>query len=1599
MPSKLDFNSTKRFRDFILSKTLQVPNGPQTFTEDNYTYKNLSDLPNIDPGTVEDNRSNRLTEIKNSNTYKPDEFFIVEDLSLLPRRANLKLYWNGTPYFTPQKHNLIGIMSNSSYDTESELFKFAASYIRDKNQKGPVYARIQQNLEAYAGKVRILDALAGNTSTALNILTGREPLVEKNNKITVGKNLLGKGIDFLQTVAGVEFPFSEIPGDYLTNPANPINYRPEAKNELNRTLQDLTGALGSLIGIQRRPKLTRKPSDLFIEYMGDGQKSALYNNISYSKYGPNYTTTARSQNTSKIFNFIDNFGEGVKNILGLEAPNKNAYIGDDRGNDVYYAMNDFNDRPVRSNYYLSYLFDPVQATLFQRTTSIIDGGYFGGNLTWISTKSKNKIGANNKEFNSLEGSKFDNTRSTNFTFRDGSILSTTQEILESLPLDGSSSRSHVANVIDQTSRVFKDGDLMLSRGSAIKYVDQFNNEETGVEYCRVWTKDRSYMNYSDTMRKGGLLRKFKSSVLDNPWNLNIYPNSNGKAGDDAFNTSTNIVKDGKNGKDTFYAKKYMFSIENLAWKTSKIEGFTYDDLPACEKGANGGRVMWFPPYDLKVSETNGASWSQNEFLGRPEPVYTYKNTTRNGNISFKIIVDHPSILNLLVREHFQNMSDREADNYINAFFAGCQDLDFYDLVTKYSTLNQKQLKTIQQYLEYYNPPTQQNKQPDAVINSISQDVLEENPIDVPGVNGANTPTPKAQEYETIKKDPVTVSLYFYNDLPSGNLLYTDLDYTSLYNQYKSYKANYLNKLNLGLNKLFKIIPIPQIKHSDFKILFPNEDVKLVTTQAKVTELKNKIIEQVNTQFTKLDENYTSLNSKYTEIKEALDGGKVGDIKINMLSITSPIADENYNLNLSYRRSYSIIRDIIKKLIKEGTFFDFNKIKWQNIVNTTTTNSTEKNIIVPLKDLGYTSLEGNLTFVYIKNLGETYSDGEINCTNVKLIKNNTELKITAPTNFWCRKTDTTIEYTLKELKKEVPQPVNVLPKVSIAAQSEVERTAPKKPPLDELKRIVMNVLSECFYFKKLEEESPLQFNSLKEKLKYFHPAFHSMTPEGLNSRLTFLHQCIRPGDTIPIKGISDSTDLNARNTTFGAPPICVLRIGDFYHSKVIVRDVNISFDENVWDLNPEGIGVQPMIATVTLSVSFIGGHGLEKPVERLQNALSSNFYANTEVYDYRATATEDMTAINKEQLQKILDKPENKIKLNNGDTIKQPDKIKTGEYIGVLNNNKISYKSLLTDVNENIKKYVHAYTDAYNNINKNYGNKIGALLFSPIYRKYDTYNVKTTGSDKTISLLGEYPTTYSSSFDIFEKTLMNKIESVDLNDIFGFTKYLEKNKLLKSKDYLNKKVKELIKNKLGSISDIFGTGSYFLNTILSNRNNLIKNLDKLNFLVGYSKDAKIVDNTSNKVMKVDLSNFTNDKIYKFYSKNIEYLEKYRNNFYSDLDTSYNFNSTTMTDDDLKYFLSILLFEKETFILNAYVDEQLFTENDKNTLRKILNKFFKKYDKILKLPEIINLPISDNIEFSIITEEEDTNQQEIDTLFKINNVSPTGVIDNKLNYFRP
>jgi hypothetical protein len=162
-------------------------------------------------------------------------------------------------------------------------------------------------------------------------------------------------------------------------------------------------------------------------------------------------------------------------------------------------------------------------------------------------------------------------------------------------------------------------------------------------------------------------------------------------------------------------------------------------------------------------------------------------------------------------------------------------------------------------------------------------------------------------------------------------------------------------------------------------------------------------------------------------------------------------------------------------------------------------------------------------------------------------------------------------------------------------------------------------NESKFFSLLEKEEPFLHHKISDKIKYFDPAFHAISPEGFNARLTFLQQCTRQGPTIG--GSDNGSETTANNLAFGRPPVCILRIGDFYYTKILIESLSFSFDPLMWDLNQEGIGVMPMIADINMRFKFIGGSSLAGHITRLQNALSFNYYANTEVYDNRSELAE------------------------------------------------------------------------------------------------------------------------------------------------------------------------------------------------------------------------------------------------------------------------------------------------------------------------------------------------------------------------------------------
>lgn len=133
------------------------------------------------------------------------------------------------------------------------------------------------------------------------------------------------------------------------------------------------------------------------------------------------------------------------------------------------------------------------------------------------------------------------------------------------------------------------------------------------------------------------------------------------------------------------------------------------------------------------------------------------------------------------------------------------------------------------------------------------------------------------------------------------------------------------------------------------------------------------------------------------------------------------------------------------------------------------------------------------------------------------------------------------------------------------------------------------------------------------------------------------------------------------------------------------------------MNYEGIGMQPMIANVDIQFSYIGGSSLGGPINELQNALSFNYFANTNLYDNRAKLSKDeedylnqrLEEINKQNKAEIDSKQEelSKFKLKRGlDT--SPQNLRSlgayrgtdkTEYVSPINLNKTK-EEILNDTN-------------------------------------------------------------------------------------------------------------------------------------------------------------------------------------------------------------------------------------------------------------------------------------------------------------------------------
>ena len=1074
---------------------------------------------------------------------------------------------NGQPYFkfVPSSYRPLSILldndpigSNGLLSDDSFIARLGAKTLKKEFEDRIGRELLRQTL----GHANILNINSG--SNLVNILSGQIPLIEPNYTITVSSNPLAVAANFAVSLGGVTAPFSIIPGSYFDTTINP----PQPTTIAQSLLANPIAAVGNFISNLLGP--TKTGTQIFYNNTGAGQKSILWKNLNFNKFKPNYDKS-----------LLDTLGGA---LVGTSTNTSNFYVGSTSSDPSRVfspsgalpndAFGNEQQDPVYGPSELAQLYEGPsnEIRLGANGPTYSNGGGIEGGFTWVSPKYKDNAGKHvgvggevTNQDSDFKPSSYNSTQSTERTFKEGSILDKTQRIIDSQP-KGGKRLQHAGNAIDQVSKVFNDGYKEMTKGSRVlSYVGAIG-QEVGTEYCRVFTKDTPYLQYNDLQKTDGITtegRRFSYSVLDKTYNLNIAPNKQ-EGGKD----STNIIGSLNNA----YAKKYMFSLENLAWATSNSPGLAVSDLAVCERGPNGGRVMWFPPYNLVFSESVQANWQPNDFIGRPEPIYTYKNTSRTGTLTWDIVVDHPSVLNIIVNKVMANETNKtRIDSILDSFFAGCRKYDLYELAKKYATINPNDLFQMQQAITSKEITKEQMEY---VVSTITV----ESPIassNGGGATSASTPIIGNTEYFMNKYNQI--GFYFGNDYPKPD---TSPNYTEEYNRYTS------------------------------------------ATNKNLYASKSNGAQLIQTFDTMVTPNYEIAKQMAIDVAEQIKNSEAGTVTIRINSSCSAPATVGYNAQLSVRR----INSVIKFFEQNSATKDYiTQRRLMVVAGTASGEVTTSTPMVSSTNVAPYTLPfspGNSVNCTDTNQnadgGDTMSSTAVFTSNAMACRRAFIADISSTLTAPPPAPPIIVENPREERTVVTGNVVTTKEKVN-----SVENVPVQKDNIS--KRVLRALLSECDYFEVMKEETPMVYDNLKDKLKFFQPAFHSTTPEGLNTRLTFLQQCMRPGDTIPVVKGDDSGGKpileynNATNTAFGAPPVLVLRVGDFYNTKIIPTSLSLAY-ENL-DINPEGIGIQPMIAKVTMAFNFVGGSGLKESVDKLQNALTFNYYANTEIYDDRADSTD------------------------------------------------------------------------------------------------------------------------------------------------------------------------------------------------------------------------------------------------------------------------------------------------------------------------------------------------------------------------------------------
>ncbi len=694
----------------------------------------------------------------------------------------------------------------------------------------------------------------------------------------------------------------------------------------------------------------------------------------------------------------------------------------------------------------------------------------------------------------------------------------------------------------------------LSRGRNLKSKKSTTINDYDNPYCRVWTATHQYSTMKDVIRPfyeneqvislTDIQKKISTSMRPNNGAEKLGNNS--VLQDNGFVRITpQITKKG----EIEGIKRYMFSIENLAWKDkNKI-------LTKEQSGPNGGRIMWFPPYNLKFSENINVNWNGNNFIGRGEQIYTYTNTERSGTLDFTLLIDHPSILN-----EWRGTGDgkNKSEEELLRFFAGC------GMLNKDSSIKETTL----------------NREPDTSTNNIKKSTVEAKTK----TDESSEETDKGLKFDAKLIDGakrVAYVIFFPNAFPLNGRMYKDAG------------------KNLDMLRILKELCVYETSSNGEESMFASEG----------TKNKNKFSLNLNT------------NNCIDDIKKAI-GGNPDDLDVKYLiddiikeKVTTSSTEVKYNTD-SIKGNKLFNYDLSKYDIKLVEYHSTaTKVGSSKLNKQLTTNR-----LTLIKELlNKIGIGGMLNGVEIVDKPSAIVD-----VNDKDTVNSKEAK-------YGRIGLVIISLAPKTDLKPESEPLSA--GSTVVNNREIKNAAaPPAPASTQSEGSVTNVVidavsrveNEFLYFTEISRDEEI-IQSILQRIRHFDPAFHSLTPEGFNARLTFLQQCTRQGPTAEFgsnnsQGGSANFVKTASNLSFGRAPYCILRIGDFFNTKICIDSISINYDNGggpQWDLNPEGTGVQPMFANISINFKFLGGQDIAGPVEKLQNAITSNYYANASVYDVNA----------------------------------------------------------------------------------------------------------------------------------------------------------------------------------------------------------------------------------------------------------------------------------------------------------------------------------------------------------------------------------------------